>query len=141
MQTLTLEVSTPIKVTKAVLWEALTNPEQIKKYLFGTETKTDWKVGSPITFSGTWEEKPYVDKGTLLEIEKEKLIKYSYWSSFSGTEDVPENYANVCYFISDYEGKTLFTVTQDGHKTEETREHSKQNWQSILNSLKELLEH
>jgi uncharacterized protein YndB with AHSA1/START domain len=41
METLTLEVSTPIKVTKAVLWEALTNPEQIKKYLFGTETKTD----------------------------------------------------------------------------------------------------
>ena len=88
-----------------------------------------------------WDEKPYIDKGTILEIEKEKLIKYSYWSSFSGTEDVPENYANVCYSISDYEGETLFTVTQDGQKTEEAREHSKQNWQSILNSLKELLEH
>jgi hypothetical protein len=88
-----------------------------------------------------WDEKPYIDKGTILEIEKEKLIKYSYWSSFSGTEDVPENYANVCYSISDCEGETLFTVTQDGHKTEEAREHSKQNWQSILNSLKELLEH
>lgn len=141
METLTLEVSTSIKTTKAVLWEALTNPEQIKKYLFGTETKTDWKAGSPITFSGTWEEKPYVDKGTILEIEKEKLIKYSYWSSFSGTEDLPENYANVTYLISQKGDETIFTVMQDGIKSEEAREHNKQNWQSVFHSLKELVEH
>ena len=30
------------------VWEVLTNPEKIKIYLFGTETITDWKVGSSI---------------------------------------------------------------------------------------------
>jgi hypothetical protein len=86
------------------VWDALTNPEQIKKCLFGTETKTDWKVESPITFSSTWNEKPYVDKGTILNIEKEKLIKDNYWSSFSGTDDVRENYANITYLLTEHEG-------------------------------------
>ncbi len=140
METLTFEASTPIKTTKAALWDALTNPEQIKKYLFGTETKTDWKVGSPITFSGAWDGKPYIDKGNILEIEAEKILKYNYWSSFSGTEDSPENYANVTYLISEKEGELTFTIIQDGIKSEEAFEHSKQSWQSILNSLKELLE-
>ena len=34
------------------VWEALTNPEIIKEYLFGTQTITDWKVGSDIIFQG-----------------------------------------------------------------------------------------
>jgi uncharacterized protein YndB with AHSA1/START domain len=63
--TLTLETSVSIKTTKSKVWNALTDPEQIKKYFFGTETVSDWKVGSPITFSGVWEGKPYIDKGTI----------------------------------------------------------------------------
>jgi hypothetical protein len=35
----------------------------------------------------------------------------------------------------------FFTGLKDGIKSAEAREHSKKNWQSILNSLKELLEH
>ena len=34
------------------VWKALTNPEIIKEYLYGTETLTDWKVGSEIIFQG-----------------------------------------------------------------------------------------
>ena len=36
----------------ADIWDALTKPEIIKKYFFGTDTKTDWKKGSPIIFEG-----------------------------------------------------------------------------------------
>ena len=101
MSNLTLTTSVSIQAPLAKVWHALTDPEQIKKYLFGTETVTDWKAGSPITFSGEWEGKAYQDKGTILEIEKEKILKYSYWSSFSGTEDKPENYANVTYRVEE----------------------------------------
>src|SRR4051812_30539124 len=94
---ITLKVSLPIMAPKSKVWKALTDPDQIKKYFFGTETKTTWQPGTPITFSGEWEGKPYLDKGTVLEVEPEKMLKYNYWSSFSGTDDVPENYANIVY--------------------------------------------
>ena len=137
---LALELNIGIKATKATVWKALTDPEQIKKYLFGTETVSDWKVGSPITFSGVWEGKPYMDKGMILQIEKEKVLKYSYWSSFSGTEDKPENYANIIYALEEKNGETIFSILQDGIKTEEARSHSEQNWKMVMNNLKELLE-
>ncbi len=137
---LTLTISVSINASKSNVWNALTEPEQIKKYLYGTETVTDWKVGSPITFSGVWEGKAYQDKGTILQIEKEKILKYNYWSSFSGTEDKSENYANIMYFIEEQNGQTIFTIIQDGIKTPEARDHSEQNWKVVMNSLKELLE-
>ncbi len=33
----------------------MTNPEKIKIYLFGTETGTDWKIGSSIIFKGEYD--------------------------------------------------------------------------------------
>ena len=31
------------------VWDAFTNPETIKKYMFGTTVSSDWKNGSEIT--------------------------------------------------------------------------------------------
>src|SRR6187402_1373172 len=135
-----LKVTLSIAAPKSKVWKALIDPEQIKKYFFGTETKSTWKVGSPITFSGEWEGKPYLDKGTVLQFEPEKILRYNYWSSFSGTEDVPANYANISYSVVEEAGKTILTITQDGHKSEEARAHSEQNWLMIMNNMRELVE-
>jgi uncharacterized protein YndB with AHSA1/START domain len=35
------------------VWDALTRPELIKQYFFGTETETDWTPGNPIYFRGS----------------------------------------------------------------------------------------
>jgi uncharacterized protein YndB with AHSA1/START domain len=138
--TLILEVNITIKAKKAAVWKALTDPEQIKKYFFGTTVKSEWKVNSPITFSGEWEGKPYLDKGTILQIEKEKILKYNYWSSFSGTEDKPENYAIIIYSLDEKAGQTTITILQDSIKSKEALDHSEQNWKMVMKSLKELLE-
>ena len=135
-----LKVTVPIKASKAEVWDALVNPEKIKHYLFGTETKSDWKVGSPIVFSGVWGDKPYEDKGTIVAIEPEKTLTYTYWSNLSGTPDVPENYANVGYHLEEQGDETLLTITQDGFKTQEAVERSEGDWGSVLNGLKELVE-
>lgn len=125
------------------VWEALTKPEIIKQYFFGTDTTTDWKPGSPITFKGEWEGKSYEDKGTVMLVEPEKLIRYSYWSSMSGIEDKPENYVIITYKLSHENGeddKTHITITQENIPDEKTKAHSEQNWAKVLNGLKELLE-
>ncbi len=138
--TLTLNTFITINAPKSKVWMALIDPEQVKKYFFGTVLKSDWKVGSAITFSGEWEGKPYLDKGIILQIEKEKLLKYNYWSSFSGIEDKPENYAVIIYSLEQKAGQTTIYISQDSIKTKEALDHSEQNWQLIMKSLKELLE-
>ncbi len=140
MTNLKCEVSIKIKSAKRRVWNALTDPDQIKKYLFGTNTVTDWKVGSPIKFTGSWEGKPYEDRGTILQNEHENVLKYSYWSSFSGRPDVPENYQTVTYSLSESNGETLFILSQDNCFTDEARKHSEENWKSILSTLKQMLE-
>ena len=130
--------SIDINAAPAKVWEALTNPEIIKKYLFGTETITDWKVGSDIIFQGEYgenKEHTYRDKGVIMQNVLNKLLSYSYWSGFSGLEDTPENYSLVTYSLeSDDDQKTTFTWTQKGYATEEGYQHS-------LNGMKEFLEH
>ena len=137
---LILKTSTNFNAPISKVWDALTLPEQVKKYFFGTEMTSDFKVGSPITFSGVWDGKPYEDKGTILEIEKGRKLKYDYWSNFSGEKDEPANYANITYDLDEKNGQTVFTVTQDNCKSEEALEHSKKNWEGLFAGMKELLE-
>ena len=100
------------------VWDALTNPELVKEYLFGTNLKTDWKVGSPIIFQGEWEGKEYVDKGEVLEYELHKKIAYSYLSNLSGKENLPENYLWVCYEVSPKGKGTELTIHQSNYNEE-----------------------
>jgi uncharacterized protein YndB with AHSA1/START domain len=138
-ESLVATVSADIQAPVEKVWDALTNPALIKKYLFGTETVTDWKVGSPVIFQGSWEGKEYRDKGTVLANEKNKLLKYTYWSSMAGTPDLPENYANVTYTLVPDRNRTVLTIEQDNCKTPESRDHSAKNWGMILEGIQKLL--
>jgi uncharacterized protein YndB with AHSA1/START domain len=122
------------------VWDALTNPLLIKQYLFGTEAISDWKEGSSITYRGVWEGKSYDDKGVIKKVEPKKLLVTTYWSSFSGLPDLPENYNTVTYALNETDGQTALTITQDNIATQESADHSKKNWNSVLETLKTLLE-
>jgi uncharacterized protein YndB with AHSA1/START domain len=139
-KTFVAKKSIVINAPVSKVWDALTNPELIKKYLFGTEATTDWKKGSPITFRGEWEGKKYEDKGRILDIQKEKFIRYTYWSSMSGKEDKPENYSVVSYELQPVNNGTELTIVQDGNETEKSRDHSESNWGYVLENMKKMLE-
>ena len=96
---LTLETSISIAAPADKVWAALITPELVQQYFFGTRLVTDWQVGSPIYFRGEWGGKPYEDKGTVFEFYPPKKPVYNYLSSWSGKEDVPENYANISYAV------------------------------------------
>jgi len=136
----TAKQSITIAASRDKVWDALTKPELVKQYFFGTTVESTWKKGSPIRFTGEWEGKPYEDKGTILDIVPGKLLKYNYWSSFSGKPDVPESYANITYRLVDMGGNTEYIVEQDGLETEEAARHSEQNWDSVMQGLRKLLE-
>jgi uncharacterized protein YndB with AHSA1/START domain len=139
-KTLVARATIIINASTSKVWSALTQPDLIKQYLFGTEVTTDWQVGSPITYKGQWEGKTYEDKGRILQIEPGRLLVSTFWSSLSGLPDVPENYKTVGYELSTEGGGTRLTITQDNNDTLEEANHSEQNWKMVLDSMKKLLE-
>jgi uncharacterized protein YndB with AHSA1/START domain len=137
---LTFEKSVSIQAPVAEVWKALTTPSMIKQYLFGTDTTSDWKKGSSITFQGVWQDKSYTDKGTIVDVKPNSFLEYTYWSSFSGIADVPENYSTIRYTLSSEGNSTRFTLTQKGFANAEARDHSASNWEQVMESIKKLVE-
>ncbi len=122
------------------VWDALTNREVIKQYMFGTTVISDWKEGSPIVWKGEWQEKKYEDRGVILKFEPERLIQYSHFSPLSGKPDLPENYHTVTVELVSNEMETTISISQDNNENKRVREHSEKNWKMMLDTLKKLLE-
>ena len=133
-----IEYRTVINAPIEKVWEALTNPEIVKQYFFGTELVTDWKIGSTIVFQGEWEGQRYSDKGEVLEYEPEKRLAYSYLSSWSGKENKPENYLWVCYEVKPEGEMTELTIHQSNYD-EERGKHSEGSWASIVDEMKKII--
>ncbi len=138
---LTVSETIVVNATPEKAWKALTDPALIKKYLYGTNTQTDWKPGSDIVFEGEYNGQKYRDHGKILENETHRKISYSYWSGFSGLEDKPENYARVGYKLKDLDkGTCELTWSQSGFANEEGQKHSQSGMKEFLKSLKEVIE-
>jgi uncharacterized protein YndB with AHSA1/START domain len=129
-----------IEESPAKVWAALTDPEQIKQYMFGSEVVTEWKPGSPIVWKGEYEGKTYEDKGEIVEIEPERRLKVTHFSPSSGQEDRPENYHTVLYELEERDGTTRVSLSQDNNPSKEAAEHSRANWEKMLAGLKEVVE-
>jgi uncharacterized protein YndB with AHSA1/START domain len=140
MTQFSLKTAIEIKAPASKVWKALTEPPIVKQYSFGTDLTSDWEQGSPIIWEGEWNGNRYKDTGTILEIEPGIKVKYDYWSSMSGTEDIPENYIDITYELQETNGKTTLYITQERIKTEEAKQHSEQNWQWVFEKMKELIE-
>jgi len=137
-----------INASPAKVWDALVNPEQTKKYMFGCETVSDWKPGSSLLWRGNYEGKEMVFvKGTIVEIKPEKLLAYTTFDPFSTIPDVPENYLTVTYALKEENGQTIFTVTQgdfatvaEGEKRYADASNGGEGWNPILVEIKKLVE-
>ncbi len=135
----TITVRKTIDAPAGEVWAALTTPETIKQYFFGSEVETDWGEGSPIVFRGEYEGRQYEDKGEIRDVEEERSLSFTHWSEMSGKPDSPENYATVTYDLKKLGGKTEVKVTQTNCMGD--AEQTKKNWRKVLNGLKKTVEH
>lgn len=134
-----IQYKTIINAPIEKVWDALTNPEIVKQYLFGTEMITTWKVGDDIICKGEWEGQPYLDKGTVLEYVHNEKLSHTYLSSWSGMEDKPENYLFVGYEVKQIDNGTELTISQTNYD-EERAKHSEGNWASLIDEMKKIIE-
>jgi len=134
-------VKIAINAPLSKVWNGITDPDIITQYMHGTRVHTDWKVGSSIIWKGKWEGKSYEDKGTILAIEPQTLLKITHWSPLSGTEDKPENYHIVQYELSDNNGATSLVLTQGNNPSQEAADRMANNaWLPVLQKLKTVIE-
>ena len=129
-----------IHAQRRKVWRALTDPDQIQKYMFGARVETDWKPGSRISWKGEYQGKTYEDKGEILEVVPDRRLKLTHFSPLSGQEDAPENYHTLLYELKEHDGKTHVSLSQDNNPTDEAAEHSRANWEKMLSALKEVVE-
>ncbi len=145
---LNVKSSIRINATADRVWDALTNPEQTKKYMFGCETVSDWTIGSPLLWKGQYEGKDMVFvKGHIVKIEPGTLLAYTTIDPNSDIEDIPENYLTVTYDLYPEKDETILTVIQgdykkvaDGDRRYKEAYNEGQGWNPILVEIKKMLE-
>ena len=140
MAGITSEAEIDIAAPAARVWQALTDPEIIARYFFGSQVETDWKPGSAIIWKGEYEGKRYEDKGRVLEVRPNRQLKVSHFSPLSGLPDKPENYHTLNYELEERGGRTHLSLSQDNNKDEAEAARSTQNWQAMLDGLKRAVE-
>lgn len=133
MNTPITRTSILIHATLEDVWNALTKPELVQKYFFGTTLTTTWEVGTPITFSGEWEGKLYEDKGIVQSYIETKSLSYTYLPAGGGMESV------VTYQIDPRDIGVEVSISQTAESEEKAKD-SEHNWNLVLQGLKDMLE-
>ena len=140
--------ATTINAGCAKVWDTLTNPEQTKKYMFGCETVSDWKIGSPLLWKGVWVGKEMVAvNGYFVDIEPGKFLAYTTFDpNNTAIADIPANYLTVTYLLTESGDQTDLMVTQgdytkvaDGEKRYADAVNAG-GWESILSEIKKVAE-
>jgi uncharacterized protein YndB with AHSA1/START domain len=147
---LSIHNSITINASVQKVWDALVNPAQTKKYMFGCEALSDWKVGSPLVWKGVFDGMELVAvKGKIVSIDRGRSLAYTVIDpNDPNMPDIPENYLTVTYTLSsDNEGRTILSVTQgdyskvaDGQRRYMESYNNGEGWNPILVKIKELVE-
>jgi uncharacterized protein YndB with AHSA1/START domain len=132
--------SVTVEAPPSHVWDIITDPAATKEFMFGAELATDWSVGGPITWRGSWEGKEYEDKGVILDVEPGRRLVYTHFSPLGGQDDKPENYHTLTWTLQDQGGRTLLTLAQDNNSTAEAAEHSQRMWDRLVADVKRLSE-
>lgn len=137
-----------INASAVRVWDAITQPEMVKQWQYGADLITNWQVGSPIIFRNEWEGTIYEQKGTIVEIEPHKLVKYTLFAPRPDLADKPENYFTMTYLLEEISDQTKLAIIQDDPRelpTQESPEESEHSVEdesenSVLTTLKRLVE-
>jgi uncharacterized protein YndB with AHSA1/START domain len=147
-QPLIVKSTITIDAPAAKVWDALTNPEQTKKYMFGCEALSTWKPGSPLIWKGNYNgtEMVFV-KGDVISIQPGRSLVYTTIDPNNQTiPDIPENYLTVTCDLTEKDGHTLLEVSQGDYSTvasgPERYKHTVDGggWDPILVQIKALCE-
>jgi len=95
------------------VWLALTVPDLVKQWQYGSDLLTTWEVGTPIIFRNEWNGRVFEQKGNVLEFSPESRLKYSLFVPRPDLRDIPEHYFFMTYELTESEDVTSLLVRQE----------------------------
>ena len=123
------------------VWLALTVPDLVKQWQYGSDLLTTWKVGTPIVFRNDWNGQIFEQKGTVLEFLPESRLKYSLFVPRPDLPHIPEHYFFMTYELTESEDVTSLLVRQEDPRPSPPDESpGGDEGSDVLSVLKELVE-
>ena len=129
-----------INASREKVWEALTKPEKVKDWQYGSELTTDWNVGNEIRFKSEWEGQIFEQWGTVLEFEPNEKLKYNLFAPRPDLNDKPENYFEMEYKLTEKGNGTELKIIQEDNRPGAKQEPEQGEENPVLKMLKELIE-
>jgi uncharacterized protein YndB with AHSA1/START domain len=129
----TATASTHVAEPPERVWAELLHPGA--RWMLGANIETDLRPGSPITFEGHFFGRRFADRGTVIAVERARLLHFTHYSPLSELPDVEANHHEIrIELVPDADGTTV-TVTQSNIDTAEHAARSEQNWCTALATL------
>ena len=129
---------TYIRTTSEELWAALTTSEFMKKYWFGMNFETDWKVGSP--WKLIFPDGRIADTGEIVELDRPRRLVLRWRNEFR-PELAAEGYARCSIELEPQDGAVKLTISHSIERADSKLiEAVSGGWPRILSNLKSLLE-
>lgn len=130
-----------INASPSKVWTILTNPDFIKVWMSESELKitSDWVVGSILVFESNVNGK-HEYKGVILQMEPEKVFRYSSWSKISRLSDEPENYSVIEFTLTAHENQTQLSLKHSNLIAKAAVEHADFYWNGTLDIIRQLSE-
>ena len=102
-----------IRAPASKVWLALTVPDLVKQWQYGSDLLTTWEPGTPIIFRNEWNGQVFEQKGTVLEFIPRSRLKYSLFFPSPDVQDIPENYFFMTYELTETGGLTSLLFRQE----------------------------
>ena len=120
----------------AEAWKALTDPDTLRRYYYGTAARTTWEVGSPIEFVDDDGDVQIV--GEVLEFEPPTKLAHTFIATWYGE---PDDQGSLHWEVTPTTDGCRITLIHKGARAD-TREGSEtaDGSRHIIDALKELLE-
>ena len=123
------------------VWLALTVPDLVKQWQYGSDLLTTWEVGTPIIFRNEWDGRVFEQKGNVLEFSPESRLKYSLFFPRPDLQDSPANCFFMTYELTESEGVTSLLIRQEDPRPSPPDESTGgDEGPNVLSGLKELVE-
>ena len=142
----TYSQSIHINALPDTVWMALTNPDKIEQYMYGSRMERPWEEGHPVEFMVNQDgQQLLVVKGWVVKVEPPFYLEYMVFPAQSKTiADVPENYLNTLYIITAHGNESELTVKQfDFSKVAEGENRYDsvvKSWPATLEKIKQIAE-
>lgn len=137
------KASVIIRADARAVWQALTDPEKTRIYLFNCEPVTDWQTGSTLDWRGKLDGTVYVT-GKVLRFEPPRILSFTAFNPQGSYPDIPENHLTTTYTLKPLRDGTIeLTIAQGdfaGVEDGETRFQDAEGWQDVLEGIRTVVE-